>query len=151
MRHALSIREIMKLLPHRYPFLLIDRVIDMEFEKSITAIKNVSMNEAFFVGHFPNRPVMPGVMILEAMAQAGAVLAYKSTNTSPQDGTLFYFAGIDDARFKRIIYPGDQIRIVVRVLRMRKDVWKLEGEAFVDEELACKATFMSARKIEKDD
>src|SRR5579862_392916 len=98
MKSVIDIHEILELLPHRYPFLLIDRVIDIELGKSLVALKNVTMNEAFFMGHFPGRPVMPGVIMLEAMAQAGAVLAYKSTNSKPSDGVLYYFAGIDNAR-----------------------------------------------------
>ncbi len=148
MKTIMDIHEILKFLPHRYPFLLIDRVIDMEMGKSLVALKNVTMNEAFFAGHFPNRPVMPGVIILEAMAQAGAVLAYKSTNTSPADGVLYYFAGIDNARFRRIIEPGDQMRLEVKVLRSKRDIWKLEGSAYVGDELACSAEFMSACKKE---
>jgi len=146
MKTIMDIHEILKFLPHRYPFLLIDRVVEIEMGVSLTAIKNVTMNESFFAGHFPNRPVMPGVLILEAMAQAGAVLAYKSTNTSPESGALFYFAGIDNARFRRVVEPGDQLRLEVKVLRSKRDIWKLEGSAYVGDELACSAEFMSARK-----
>lgn len=146
MKTVMDIHEILKFLPHRYPFLLIDRVIKIDMGQSLTAIKNVTMNESFFAGHFPNRPVMPGVLILEAMAQAGAVLAYKSTDTSPEDGTLYYFAGIDNARFRRVVEPGDQLRLEVKVLRSKRDIWKLEGSAYVGEDLACSAEFMSARK-----
>jgi len=142
----MDIHEILKFLPHRYPFLLIDRVIDIEMGKSLVAIKNVTMNELFFLGHFPNRPVMPGVLILEAMAQAGGVLAYKSTNSSPEDGTLYYFAGIDKARFRRVVEPGDQLRLEVKVLRSKRDIWVLEGSAYVGDDLACSAQFMSASK-----
>jgi len=147
MKCIMDIHEILKLLPHRYPFLLIDRVIDIELEKSLVAIKNVSMNEAFFNGHFPGRPVMPGVLILEAMAQAGAVLAYKSSNSTPADGVLYYFAGIDKARFRRVVEPGDQLRLEVKVLRAKSAIWVLEGSAYVGDELACSAEFMSARKV----
>jgi len=142
----MDIHEILKYLPHRYPFLLIDRVVKIEMGESLTAIKNVTMNESFFAGHFPGRPVMPGVLILEAMAQAGGVLAYKSTNTSPEDGVLYYFAGIDNARFRRVVEPGDQLRLEVKVLRSKRDIWKLEGSAYVGDDLACSAEFMSARK-----
>jgi 3-hydroxyacyl-[acyl-carrier-protein] dehydratase len=145
-KSIIDIHEIIQLLPHRYPFLLIDRVIDIELGKSLTAIKNVTMNEPFFTGHFPNRPVMPGVLILEAMAQAGGVLAYKSTATTASDGVLYYFAGIDNARFRRVVEPGDQMRLEVSVLRAKRDVWKLAGAAYVGDELACSAEFMSARK-----
>lgn len=142
----MDIHEILKFLPHRYPFLLIDRVIEMDMGKSLVAIKNVTINEAYFNGHFPARPVMPGVLILEAMAQAGGVLAYKSTNTSPEDGTLYYFAGVDNARFRRVVEPGDQLRLQVKVLKSRRNIWVLEGKAYVGEELACSAELMSASK-----
>ena len=138
--------EVMKYLPHRYPFLLIDRIISMELDKSVVAIKNVTMNEGFFVGHFPNKPVMPGVLILEAMAQAAGVLAYKSHNLTPESGVLYYFAGIDNARFRRIVEPGDQLRLEVKVLRTKKDFWKLEGFAYVGDQLASSAEFLSARR-----
>lgn len=146
MKCVIDIHEILELLPHRYPFLLIDRVIEMVPGKSLVALKNVTMNEAFFMGHFPGRPVMPGVIMLEAMAQAGGVLAYKSTNTKPSDGILYYFAGIDNARFRRVVEPGDQLRIEVKVLRSKGELWKLEGSAYVGDELACAAEFMSVRK-----
>lgn len=146
MKYIMDIHEILKYLPHRYPFLLIDRIIEMDMGKSIVALKNVSMNEAFFAGHFPSRPVMPGVLILEAMAQAGGVLAYKSTNSTPADGTLYYFAGIDNARFRRVVEPGDQLRLEVKVVKSKRDIWKLEGSAYVGNQLACSAEFMSARK-----
>jgi 3-hydroxyacyl-[acyl-carrier-protein] dehydratase len=146
MKTTLDIHEVLKYLPHRYPFLLIDRVIDMKEGESIVALKNVTINEAFFVGHFPSRPVMPGVLIVESMAQAGGVLAYKSTNTSPEDGTLFLFAGIDNARFRRVVEPGDQLRLEVKVLRCMREIWKLEGAAYVGDELACSAEFLCARR-----
>jgi 3-hydroxyacyl-[acyl-carrier-protein] dehydratase len=146
MSGVMNIHEILAYLPHRYPFLLIDRVLDIQLGKSIIAIKNVTMNEAHFVGHFPEYPVMPGVLMLEAMAQAGGVLAYKSTNTNPTGGNLFYFAGIDNARFRRIVEPGDQLRLEVAVVRAKRDMWKLTGKAYVGVELACSADFMSARK-----
>lgn len=146
MAYVMDIHEILKFLPHRYPFLLIDRVIEMDMGKSLVAIKNVTINEAYFNGHFPARPVMPGVLILEAMAQAGGVLAYKSTNTSPEDGTLYYFAGVDNARFRRVVEPGDQLRLQVKVLKSRRNIWVLEGKAYVGEELACSAELMSASK-----
>lgn len=149
MKTVIDIHEILTLLPHRYPFLMIDRVISLEPGKSVVAIKNVSINEAYFLGHFPGQPVMPGVLILEAMAQAGGVLAYKSTNTKPSDGILYYFAGIDNARFRRVVEPGDQLRLEVKVIRSKKDIWVLEGSAYVGDELACSAEFMSARKAEK--
>ena len=146
MTAVMNIHEILTYLPHRYPFLLIDRIVDIELGKSIVALKNITMNELHFVGHFPENPVMPGVLMLEAMAQAGGVLAYKSTNTKPTDGTLFYFAAIDNVRFRRIVEPGDQLRLEVTVLRSKKDMWKLAGSAYVGDALACSAEFMSARK-----
>ncbi len=149
MTHEMSIHDILNYLPHRYPFLLIDRVLELEIGKSIVALKNVTMNETFFNGHFPGRPVMPGVLILEAMAQASGVLAYKSTNTNASNGVLYYFAGIDDARFRRIVEPGDQLILKVNVLRAKRDAWKLEGSAYVGDALACSATFMTARKSER--
>jgi len=143
MKQVMDIHEILKFLPHRYPFLLIDRVIDIDLtKKSLVAIKNVTVNEMFFNGHFPNRPVMPGVLILEAMAQAGGILAYKSTNTTPDDGNLFYFAGIDNARFRRVVEPGDQLRFEVKALRSKRNIWVLEGSAYVGDELACSAELM---------
>lgn len=146
MNGVMNIHEILKYLPHRYPFLLIDRVLEIKLGESLVALKNVTMNEAFFMGHFPNRPVMPGVLILEALAQAGGVLAYKSTNTTPNDGVLYYFAGVDNARFRRVVEPGDQLRLEVKVLKSKREFWKLEGSAYVGEELACSAEFLSARK-----
>src|SRR5579871_6544992 len=104
---GMDIKEILSYFPHLYPFLLIDRVISMELGKSLVALKNVTMNELFFMGHFPGRPVMPGVLMIEAMAQAGGILAYKTSHTSVDKGTLFYFAGVDNARFRRIVEPGD--------------------------------------------
>ena len=140
---SIAIQEI---LPHRYPFLLVDKIVEIEPRVRIVGIKQVTFNEYFFQGHFPIQPVMPGVLILEAMAQAGGVLAYKSTNTTPDDGALYYFAGIDNARFRRVVEPGDQLRLEVKVVRAKLDVWKLTGEAYVGQELACSAEFMSARK-----
>jgi 3-hydroxyacyl-[acyl-carrier-protein] dehydratase len=142
----MDIHEILKYLPHRHPFLLIDKVLHINEGESLIALKNVTINEAYFAGHFPNRPVMPGVLILEALAQAAGVLAYKSTNTSPQDGTLYLFAGIDNARFRRIVEPGDSLRLEVKVMRARQDIWKLAGAAYVGEELACSAELLSARR-----
>lgn len=146
MNYVMDINEILTYLPHRYPFLLIDRVLEINPGQSLTALKNVTMNEAFFTGHFPQQPVMPGVLILEAMAQAAGVLAYKSTNTTPKDGVMYYFAGIDNTRFRRIVTPGDQLLLKVKVLRSKRDIWKLEGSAYVGDELACSSEFMSACK-----
>lgn len=144
MKPLMDIHEVLKYLPHRQPFLLIDRVIEMEEGKSLVAIKNITFNEPFFAGHFPGRPVMPGVLILEALAQAAGVLAYKSTNTLPSDGVLYLFAGVDNARFRRVVEPGDQLRLEVKVLRSKLNMWKLDCKATVDGELACAAELLSA-------
>jgi len=146
MKCIMDIHDVMKYLPHRHPFLLVDRVIEMKEGESIVALKNVTINEPFFNGHFPNRPVMPGVLILEALAQAAGILAYKSTNTFPSEGVLYYFAGIDNARFRRVVEPGDQLRLEVKLLRAKREIWKLEGSAYVDNELVCAAEFLSARR-----
>jgi 3-hydroxyacyl-[acyl-carrier-protein] dehydratase len=146
MKYAMDINEILNYLPHRYPFLLLDRVIEIKEGESLVALKNVTMNEAFFMGHFPGRPVMPGVLILEALAQAGGVLAYKSTNTSPKDGVLYYFAGIDNARFRKVVEPGDQLRLEVKLTRSKREIWKLLAKAYVDDELVCEAELTSARR-----
>lgn len=151
----MDIQEIINYLPHRYPFLLIDRVIEIDPGKSLVAIKNVTMNEPFFAGHFPGRPVMPGVLILEAMAQATCVLA----NTSPiiaESGDdyrnyLHLFAGIDNARFKRMVEPGDQLHLNVKILRYKQGIWKFSGVATVDNEIVCSADMISARKEIKRD
>lgn len=146
MNYIMDIHEVLKYLPQRYPFLLVDRVISINPGESLVAVKNVTINEAYFEGHFPGRPVMPGVLIIESLAQAGGLLAYKSTNTSPEDGTLYLFAGIDNARFRRVVEPGDQLRLEVKVLRARSEMWKLSAEAYVGDELACSAELLSARR-----
>ncbi len=145
MKLIMDIHEVMKYLPHRPPFLLVDGVTEIEMGKSLTAIKNVTMNEPYFVGHFPNNPVMPGVLIVEALAQAAGILAYKSTNTSPSDGILYLFAGIDNVRFRRVVLPGDQLQLKVKFLWQKREIWKLESEAYVGDELACSADLLSAR------
>jgi len=143
---ALDIHQILKLLPHRYPFLLVDRVLDMEKGKRITALKNVTMNEPFFNGHFPHRPVMPGVLMLEAMAQAAALLSFHSLDIVPDDNTVYYFAAIDGARFKRPVEPGDQLTLEVEIERMKAGISKFKGKALVGSELACEATLMCAMR-----
>jgi len=143
--YVMNAQEILTYLPHRYPFLLIDRVLEIKLGESIVAIKNVTANEAQFMGHFPENPVMPGVLILEALAQAAGVLAYKSSNSTPSDGTLYLFAGIDHARFRRVVSPGDQLRLEVKFMKAKREVWKLEGSAYVDGELVCSAELLSAR------
>ena len=138
----MDIHEILKQLPHRYPFLLVDRVLELEKGKRIKAIKNVTINEPFFVGHFPHRPVMPGVLMLEAMAQAAALLAFDALGTIPSEKTIYYFAGIDGARFKRPVEPGDQLVMDVSLERMKSGIFKFKGIARVDDHLACEAELM---------
>lgn len=145
MKFIMDIHEVMKYLPHRPPFLLVDGVLEIKEGESLVAVKNVTMNEPFFVGHFPNHPVMPGVLIVEALAQAAGILAYKSTNTLPSDGVLYLFAGIDNVRFRRVVLPGDQLRLEVKFLWQKREIWKLEAKAYVDGELACAADLLSAR------
>ena len=139
----LRIAEIMRILPHRYPFLLVDRVVEVDPDKRIVALKNVSINEPFFNGHFPGAPVMPGVLTIEAMAQAGAILGLLEKNADLTK-TLVYFMGIDEAKFRRPIVPGDQMRIVVEVLRRKAIVWKMKGEVYVGSELAAEAILLSS-------
>jgi 3-hydroxyacyl-[acyl-carrier-protein] dehydratase len=139
---TLDIVEILKRLPHRYPFLLVDRVLHYESGKSIRALKNVTVNEPFFPGHFPNKPVMPGVLILEAMAQAAGVLSFVSAGTYPDENSKVYFVGIDKARFRRPVVPGDQLIIEVLVGRTLKGIWRVDATAHVGSELACSAELM---------
>lgn len=138
----MDIYEILKKLPHRYPILLVDRVLSFEKDKSIQALKNVSVNEPYFVGHFPNRPVMPGVLILEAMAQAAALLSFASAGKPLDDNTVYYFAGIDAARFKRPVQPGDQLILDVELLRQKSGIYKFKGVARVAGAMACEAELM---------
>ncbi|MEO7953297.1 MAG: 3-hydroxyacyl-ACP dehydratase FabZ [Polaromonas sp.] len=138
----MDIHQILKLLPHRYPILLVDRVLELETGKSIKALKNVSINEPFFMGHFPHRPVMPGVLMLEAMAQAAALLSFSTVGVTPDDKTVYYFAGIDGARFKRPVGPGDQMIMDVTLLRMKAGIFKFKGVTRVDEHIACEAELM---------
>lgn len=142
MSNVLTIEEITNYLPHRYPFLLVDRVLDYVPGESIKAIKNVSMNEHFFQGHFPVKPVMPGVLIIEALAQAAGILAYKSTDWEP-DSSLFYLASIEDTRFKKMVTPGDRLELNIEVLKRRSSLWKFKGEAIVDGEVVCSTKMTS--------
>ncbi|OGI50746.1 MAG: 3-hydroxyacyl-[acyl-carrier-protein] dehydratase FabZ [Candidatus Muproteobacteria bacterium RIFCSPHIGHO2_12_FULL_60_33] len=144
--NSLDIHEVLKYLPHRYPFLLIDRVLDYTENGSLTAIKNVTMNEPFFQGHFPNRPVMPGVLMIEAMAQACAILSFKIMGSLPSKNSVYYFVGIDKARFKRPVEPGDQLVIQARLKRQMKGIWLFESSAHVGEELCCSADLMCTYK-----
>jgi 3-hydroxyacyl-[acyl-carrier-protein] dehydratase len=139
---SLDIHEILTRLPHRYPILLIDRVIELERGKRLVGLKNVTINEPFFVGHFPHRPVMPGVMILEALAQAAAILAFDNVDVRPDDHTVFYFAGIDNARFKRPVEPGDQLMLHVNLDRMRAGIVRFTTEARVGEHVVAEASMM---------
>jgi 3-hydroxyacyl-[acyl-carrier-protein] dehydratase len=143
---SMDIHEILDYLPHRYPFVMIDRVVSYELGKEITAIKNVSVNEPYFPGHFPYHPVMPGVMIVEAMAQAAAILSFKTMDTKPTDDSVYYFAGIDNARFKKPVSPGDQILLNVKIDRILKGIWKYTGVAMVDGVVVAEASMMCILK-----
>lgn len=143
---AMNILDVMRNLPHRYPFLLIDRILEVELDQSITALKNVTINEPFFQGHFPTQPVMPGVLIIEAMAQATGVLSFLSTNTKPDDGENYFLAGVNEARFKRIVEPGDQLIFRVELLRKKRDIGQFRCTAHVDDQLACQADLLTARR-----
>ncbi|QJW84322.1 3-hydroxyacyl-ACP dehydratase FabZ [Ramlibacter terrae] len=138
----LDIHQILKLLPHRYPILLVDRVLELDEGKRIKSLKNVTINEPFFTGHFPHRPVMPGVLMLEAMAQTAALLSFATAGVVPDDKTVYYFAGIDGARFKRPVEPGDQLVMEVELLRHKAGIYKFKGVARVGEDIACEAELM---------
>lgn len=140
----MDINEVLKYLPHRFPFLLIDRVVECEPGVRLVAIKNITVNEPFFPGHFPNRPVFPGVLILEAMAQATGLLAFRTRDVLPDENTLYLFVGIDKARFRRQVEPGDCLELRVELQREIRGIWKFAAEARVDGELACVADLMAA-------
>ena len=145
----MDIHEILTRLPHRYPFLLVDRVLELETGKRIKALKNVTMNEPFFTGHFPHRPVMPGVMMLEALAQASAILAFDNSGVRPDDKTVFYFVGIDNARFKRPVEPGDQLVLHSAVERSRAGIVKFTASATVGDAVVVEADLMcTMRRID---
>ncbi len=143
---TLDINDIRNLLPHRYPFLLVDKVIALEPGKSLTAIKNVSYNEPYFMGHFPVKPVMPGVLIIEALAQATGLLAFETQGVVPGDDELFYLVGVDKARFKQPVYPGDQLLLQVEIHKSMRGIWKFSGTATVDGQLAASADLMCAER-----
>lgn len=139
----MNIQQILELLPHRFPFLMVDRVIDFELEKTLHAIKNVSINEPFFTGHFPVKAVMPGVLIVEALAQAAAILARLSSDWLPEE-SLFYLGSIENTRFKKMVVPGDQLHLNIEILKRRARVWKFKGVATVDGEVVCTTEMTSA-------
>lgn len=140
----MSIEEIREYLPHRYPFLLVDRVEELEVGESIVAIKNVTINEPFFNGHFPTYPVMPGVLITEAMAQAAGILGFKTMGKKPSEGSMYLFVGTDKLRFKRQVVPGDQLRLEAKVISEKRGIWKFECKATVDGELAAAGNILCA-------
>jgi len=142
----MNIHEVMKYLPHRYPFLLVDRVLEMTLGERIVAIKNVTINEPFFVGHFPHSPVMPGLLFIVAMAQAAAILAFKTRGAVPDENSVLYFAAIDNARFKRPVLPGDTLTFEMTLTREMRGVWKFSGLARVGDEVAAQADLMCAIK-----
>lgn len=142
----MDIHQILAHLPHRYPFLLVDRVVDFEVGKSLHAYKNVTINEPFFQGHFPHHPVMPGVLIMEALAQAAGILSFKTMGELPSDDSVFYFVGIDEARFKKPVMPGDQLHLHVEIERQMRGIWKYKAQAKVDGEVVAEAKLMCAKR-----
>lgn len=142
----MDVSAIQQYLPHRYPFLLVDRVIEFEADKRIVCIKNVTINEEVFLGHFPQTPVFPGVMIVEALAQASGVLAFKSRNRTLEDGYVYYLAGTDKTKFKRSVVPGDQMRLEVEIVNLRSHWMKASGKAFVDGNLVCSTNLTCAEQ-----
>lgn len=145
----MDVNEIRKYLPHRYPFLLIDRVVELNLGESIVAYKNITVNEGVFEGHFPNYPVFPGVMILEAMAQACGVLGFKTMDKTPEHGSIYLYAGVDGVRFKRQVVPGDQMYLEAKILSEKRGIWKFECVAKVDGKVAAVATIMCADRSVK--
>ncbi|PCJ51008.1 MAG: 3-hydroxyacyl-[acyl-carrier-protein] dehydratase FabZ [Gammaproteobacteria bacterium] len=142
----MDIHQIMEHLPHRYPFLLIDKVIDYKVGDYLHGVKNITINEPCFTGHFPNRPVMPGVLILEALAQATGVLGFKTMERIPDSKSIYYFVGIDKARFRQPVEPGDVVHLHVKLLKRKRDMWKFSAEALVDGKVVCAAELMCANK-----
>jgi len=138
----MEVTDIQKYLPHRYPFLLIDRVLEIEAHKRIVCIKNVTINEPLFTGHFPSNPVFPGVLIVEALAQASGILAFRSNDRTLEDGYIYYLAGTDKTKFKKSVIPGDQIRLEVEIVNLRKHWMKASGKAYVDDNLVCSSMLM---------
>ena len=142
----MDIHRILTKLPHRYPFLLVDRILELEEGKRVIGLKNVTVNEPFFPGHFPHSPVMPGVLIIEALAQAAAVLAFKTEGTVPDENAMVYFASVDNVRFKRPVVPGDQLILEAEIVRTIRNIWKFKAVARVEGEVATEAEFMCAIK-----
>lgn len=142
----MDVIEIQKYLPHRYPFLLVDKVIELKADKSIIAIKNITINEPVFTGHFPGNPIFPGVMIVEALAQAAGLLSFKSRNRTLEDGYVYYLAGTDKSKFKRSVVPGDQLRLEIDVVNIRTGWMKASGKAYVGEDLACSTLLTCAEQ-----
>jgi len=142
----MDIHEIIEHLPHRYPFLLVDRVLEVVPGKSIHAYKNITMNEPYFVGHFPHHPVMPGVLIMEALAQAAGILSFKTMESKPDANSVFYFVGIDECRFKKPVMPGDQLHLHIQIQRQMRGIWKYIAEARVDGEVVAEAKLMCAKR-----
>ncbi|MCY1271932.1 3-hydroxyacyl-[acyl-carrier-protein] dehydratase FabZ [compost metagenome] len=143
----MDINEIREYLPHRYPFLLVDRVVELDIEgKRIRAYKNVSINEPFFNGHFPQHPIMPGVLIIEAMAQAAGILGFKMLDVKPADGTLYYFVGSDNLRFRQPVLPGDQLNLHAQFISVKRGIWKFDCHATVDEKPVCSAEIICAER-----
>ena len=140
----MDVTEVREYLPHRYPFLLLDRVVALELGHSIVAWKNVSVNEPFFNGHFPDKPIMPGVLIVEAMAQAAGILGFKTMDKKPADGSIYLFVGADDLRFKRQVVPGDRLQLAATIVTEKRGIWKFDCRATVDGELACSASILCA-------
>lgn len=143
---TMDIKEIHEYLPHRHPFLFVDRVTSVEANKSITGYKNVSINEAFFQGHFPDMPILPGVYILEALAQISGILGFVTTDKKPSENLVHYFAGSNKVRFKRPVVPGDQLRLESNILSAKHNIWKFDCRALVDEEVVCVAEIMTAER-----
>ena len=144
MKVDIKIEEIQEFLPHRYPMLLVDRVIEMELGDHIIAFKNITTNEPYLVGHFPDKQIMPGVLIVEAMAQASGILGFKTMGKKPEDGSIYYFVGADNLRFKRPAVPGDKLMLYSKIITNKKGIWKFNCNASVEEELVAEATILCA-------
>ena len=146
MSESIDIKQIFSLLPHRYPMILVDKVIAYKAFEHLTALKNVTINENFFTGHFPENPIMPGVLMLESLAQASGLLAGLSQTPEENANILHFFAGIDNAKFKHVVIPGDQLRLEVKFISRKKEFWRMHGEAYIGDKLACSADLLSAAK-----